>query len=532
MFAFNGGPGAVARSLIDVRSFLIFALVVLLVRIFISSLKKSKFLPPGPWGLPVFGYLPFIKVPHVSFKELSAKYGGIFSIQMGHQFVVVLSDYKLIREAFRRDDFTDRPDTQFSSILGKYGIINSEGSLWKNQRKFLHDRLRKFGMTYSGQAKDQMEARIMKEVEVFLMTLAKDKGAPTDLNPSLGTSISNVICSLLMSVRFTQSDAKFSRFMSLIAEGFRLFGALNYANFFPIMRFFPNAKSIMKKIDQNRSEMAEFFQETVDSHRNTFDSGNMRDLVDNYLLEIHDAKVGGYAEDLFEGLEHDRQIQQIIGDLFSAGMETIKTTILWTIVYMLHHPEVALKIQKELDTVVGRRRLPLLGDRPNLPYTEATILEVLRISSIVPLGTTHSTSRETELAGFKIPANSHVVPLLHAVHMDPNLWDRPEKFMPERFLNADGKVCKPEFFIPFGVGRRMCLGDVLARMELFEFVASLLHTFNVRTPEGTPLPSLNAMPGVTLTPEDFKVSLTLRPLVDSSHDFLNACHNIRTAGSH
>ncbi|KAF6203469.1 hypothetical protein GE061_001800, partial [Apolygus lucorum] len=80
--------------------------------------------------------------------------------------------------------------------------------------------------------------------------------------------------------------------------------------------------------------------------------------------------------------------------------------------------------------------------------------------------------------------------------------------------------------------RRMCLGDVLARMELFEFVASLLHTFNVRTPEGTPLPSLNAMPGVTLTPEDFKVSLTLRPLVDSSHDFLNACHNIRTAGSH
>lgn len=139
--------------------------------------------------------------------------------------------------------------------------------------------------------------------------------------------------------------------------------------------------------------MAEFFQETVDSHRESFDSGNMRDLVDNYLQEIEDAKMAGYDQELFEGKEHDRQIQQIIGDLFSAGMETIKTTVLWAIVYMLHRPDVAANIQKELDAVVGRRRLPRLGDRPNLPYTEATILEVLRISSIVPLGTTHSTSR-------------------------------------------------------------------------------------------------------------------------------------------
>jgi 26-hydroxylase len=139
--------------------------------------------------------------------------------------------------------------------------------------------------------------------------------------------------------------------------------------------------------------MAAFFQETVDKHRESFDSSNIRDLIDHYLLEIEEAKAAGCGGDLFEGKDHDRQIQQIVGDLFSAGMETIKTTLLWAVIYMLHHPEASRQVQEELDQVVGRKRLPRLEDRPYLPYTEATILEVLRISSVVPLGTTHSVNR-------------------------------------------------------------------------------------------------------------------------------------------
>ncbi|KAL1140657.1 hypothetical protein AAG570_000587 [Ranatra chinensis] len=490
-------------------------------------------LPPGPLGLPLVGYLPFLgPEAHLHFSRLSAKFGPVFSLRLGAQFVVVLSDYKLIREAFRREDFTARPDSEFSNILGGYGIINSDGRLWKDQRKFLHDRLRRFGMTYSGVGKDQMEGRIMKEVEMFLKTLCNEKHAPTDLNPILSTSVSNVICSLMMSVRFQQKDPKFNRFMNLIAEGFRLFGTLSYANFIPIMRYLPGLQEIIKKLAQNRKEMAEFFQETVDSHRETFDSSNIRDLIDHYLLEIQEAKAAGYAGDLFEGKDHDRQIQQIIGDLFSAGMETIKTTLQWAVIYMLHKPEVALNVQEELDQVVGRKRLPRLEDRPYLPYTEATILEVLRISSIVPLGTTHSVNRDVQFGGYTIPANSHVVPLLHAVHMDPNLWDSPEEFRPQRFLTPEGKVCKPEYFLPFGVGRRMCLGDVLARMELFEFFSSLLHTFDLKVPEGCSLPSLKASTGVTLTPDDFRVTLVQRHLQDSSVEFLNGPSSLRKAGAH
>jgi len=110
-----------------------------------------------------------------------------------------------------------------------------------------------------------------------------------------------------------------------------------------------------------------------------------------------------------------------------------------------------------------------------------------------------------------IPAGTSVVPLLYAVHMDPELWDNPEAFRPSRFLSADGKVSQPRFFMPFGVGRRKCLGEVLARMEIFLFFASLMHTFNLCLPEGVPLPSLEGNIGATLTALSFNLLAAERP---------------------
>lgn len=135
--------------------------------------------------------------------------------------------------------------------------------------------------------------------------------------------------------------------------------------------------------------------------------------------------------------------------------------------------------------------------------------------------------RDIEINGYKIPAGSHVVPLINSVHMDPNLWDNPEEFNPSRFLDTEGKVRKPEFFIPFGVGRRKCLGDILARMELFLFFSSLAHTFNISLPEGQPMPSLKGNVGVTISPQSFKICLTPRPLnVEPEHE------NLRNVGSY
>lgn len=137
-----------------------------------------------------------------------------------------------------------------------------------------------------------------------------------------------------------------------------------------------------------------------------------------------------------------------------------------------------------------------------------------------------------ELNGYTLPAGSHVIPLLYAVHMDPELWGDPEAFRPSRFIAENGTVSKPEYFMPFGVGRRMCLGDTLARMELFLFFSSLLHKFNLSLPEGAPLPNLNGTVGVTISPEPFEVCLLERDLdlADCNNETTNG--PLRKIGSH
>ena len=105
-----------------------------------------------------------------------------------------------------------------------------------------------------------------------------------------------------------------------------------------------------------------------------------------------------------------------------------------------------------------------------------------------------------------MPKGAQVIPLLHAVHMNPTLWKDAELFNPDRFINAEGKLVKPDYFMPFGVGRRMCLGVVLAQAELFLFISSLLHVFTLQVPEGEKLPSVLGQAGVTVQPGDFKVT--------------------------
>ena len=204
----------------------------------------------------------------------------------------------------------------------------------------------------------------------------------------------------------------------------------------------------------------------------------------------------------------DRQLTQVMTDMFSAGEETVKTCLMWSFVYLLRHPEVMKRVQEELDAVVGRLRMPSIDDQQHLPYTEATICEVLRRSSLVPLGTFHATSKTTTLGGYTIPENTTVIPLLYACHMDPKQWDNPEGFDPTRFIDSEGGIKKPAQFMPFSVGRRMCLGQVLAKWELFLFFTSILHVFDVTLPEGEPMPSMDGELTTTYSPKPFKVRLS------------------------
>ena len=111
------------------------------------------------------------------------------------------------------------------------------------------------------------------------------------------------------------------------------------------------------------------------------------------------------------------------------------------------------QVQEEIDSVVGRNRLPKLTDRPQLPYTDAVIHEVSRMCTVLPLSVPHCASDNTTIRGFDIPKDTMIVLNLWASHNDPDMWEEPKNFRPERFLDGKGGLQKTEFVIPFSMGK-------------------------------------------------------------------------------
>ncbi len=367
---------------------------------------KKRSLPPGPNSLPVIGYLPWIKdaFPVATWKLTNA-YGKICSFMMGQATVVVLSDYKLIKKAFSKGQFTARPRLEIFQLLGGYGtaiyemckkclnkyatkilgIINTEGDLWRSQRNFLlknHIGLRP-GNSHKALT-SKVDARIRWEIAQMFNVILRDYSSVA-FNPSdlIDTSVANVICSMLMSTRFHHNDADFKQFMLRFDEGFKIFSNTGLATFVPAFKHLPGVQSTVQQLVEHHSKMRDFAKKIVDEHKATLDPDRPRDLVDAYLISSIDQ----------EGFDSDRQLEQVILDLFSAGVETIRAALLWSIFFMLHYPEVKAKVQRELDSVIGDNNLPEFSDRTRLPYTWATMCEVLRKASVVPIGTTHSNYR-------------------------------------------------------------------------------------------------------------------------------------------
>ena len=247
-------------------------------------------------------------------------------------------------------------------------------------------------MKHWGIGSEQMEARVTQEVHYLLNSIRDEKTNPFNPAPILNCAISNVICSIIMSTRFHHKDKKFQRFMHLFDEGFRLFNLTGALVFIPVLKHLPGTTTALNALKDNRDEMVEFVRYIIKDHRETLNHDAPRDLVDHYLIEMETAKEEGTLEQMF-GFDPDRQLEQIVLDIFSAGVETLKTTLQWAILFMIHNPDIRKKVQEEISSVVDGDRLPCMDDMPHLPYTRATLYEVMRRSTVVPMGTTHAAER-------------------------------------------------------------------------------------------------------------------------------------------
>lgn len=177
----------------------------------------------------------------------------------------------------------------------------------------------------------------------------------------------------------------------------------------------------------------------------------------------------------------------VLQDLFIAGTETNSLSVQWAMAELLRHPAVMSKVRAELQQVLGEKQYPDESDISRLPYLRAVLMESMRLHSPSPLLIPHQAMAEgAEVRGFVVPKGATVIVNLWAVMRDPAVWTQPEEFVPERFVGADMDFRgKDRFeFMPFGAGRRACPGMPMATRVVTLILASLLHRFEWRLPEG------------------------------------------------
>ncbi|GMT21670.1 hypothetical protein PFISCL1PPCAC_12967 [Pristionchus fissidentatus] len=187
-----------------------------------------------------------------------------------------------------------------------------------------------------------------------------------------------------------------------------------------------------------------------------------------------------------------------------AGMETTSTTLRWALLILMDNPDKQEKIRDELLSVVGRSRRLTMADKPKLPYFVAAINELQRVANMLPFIFFHRCTEGTVIGGKFIPEDTLTFPQIFSVMKEDAVFERPEEFLPERFLAEDGKTVNRatlERMVAFGLGKRQCVGEGLARLEMFLVLGSILLHYRLEPTE--PI-DMTPQFGQVLNPKPFK----------------------------
>ncbi|XP_061450001.1 cytochrome P450 2J2-like isoform X2 [Rhineura floridana] len=418
---------------------------------FWKSFRPKNF-PPGPWALPFLGnVLQLNKLnPLKDLEKFAKKYGPVFSLYIGGIPIVFVHGLPLIKEVLvvKGTEFAGRPNN------------------------------------------------------TFINTIHKKKGMPFDPFCLIDNAVGNIISTLVFGKRFQYNNSSLTNVVDLIHQNTAMIigpWAWLY-NILPLVRGLPLPH---RTIFSNSEKIFAFFRRELEEHKANLNPGKPRDFIDAYLEEIEKPENKGSS---FE----EENMFIVMFDLFAAGSETTARTIQWGLLYLVTFPDIQENCQSEMDMVLGNGACLKYEDQEKLPYTNAVIHEIQRFSSVPALGIGHAPIKDTQLSGYTISKGTTVIINFASILCDKSQWKYPSEFNPSNFLNEQGEFMKPEAFLPFSAGPRVCLGENMARMELFLFLATILRSFQLSWPDESKAPDLTPQYGITLSPSHFKVSLKHR----------------------
>ncbi|CAH0393486.1 unnamed protein product [Bemisia tabaci] len=434
---------------------------------------------PGPTPWPIIGSLHLMgsyDVPYKAFGALAEKYGQVYKLQLGNLPCVVVNGLDNIREVLmsKAQFFDARPNFKRYNDLFAGDKANSLAfSDWSDAQKVKREMLRAHTFPRAFSARfHELDTYMNIELNDLTNVLKTNEGSPVALKPLLLHSCANIFTSYFTSHRFERDHPRYAEILESYDEIFYEVNQGYAADFLPWLM--PLHTSKISRMTEHAHKVRDFVvKEILADKLAAWTPGQTQlDYVDSLIEHVKSEVEPKLSMDsaLFA-------LEDIIG-----GHGAVANFLLKVLSYVVTRPDVQRKIQEEVDAVTENGREISLADRTFMPYTEAVILEAVRIiaSPIVP----HVASQDGIISGFKVEKGSMIFLNNYDLNMNPKLWDSPEEFRPERFISPEGRLLKPEFFLPFSCGRRSCMGYKIVQFVCFGTLATICQRFNIHPVSG------------------------------------------------
>ncbi|XP_019426839.1 PREDICTED: flavonoid 3',5'-hydroxylase 1-like [Lupinus angustifolius] len=437
-------------------------------------------LPPGPRGWPVLGALPLMgTMPHVALSNLAKKYGPVMYLKMGTNYDLVVASTPDAARSFLKTldlNFSNRPTNAASTHLayGSNDMVFAEyGPRWKLLRKLSN--LHMLG----GKALDDW-AQVREEEMSHMLDAMNDcskKGEPVVVAEMLTYAMANMIGQVILSRRvFETKGSESNEFKDMVVELMTIAGYFNIGDFIPFFSWL-DLHGIERKMKKLHIKFDKLLTRMIEEHGAS--SHNRNDKPD--FLDV----IMAYHSENSEGLTLPN-IKALLLNLFTAGTDTSSSIIEWALSEMLKNPIIFKKAHEEMDQLIGKQRRLKESDLSMLPYLQAICKETYRLHPSTPLNLPRVSSQPCQVNGYHIPKNTRLSVNIWAIGRDPNVWENPLEFNPERFLSGKNAKIDPrgnDFeLIPFGSGRRICAGTRMGVVMVQYILGTLIHSFEWKLP--------------------------------------------------
>ncbi|KAK7343785.1 hypothetical protein VNO77_12817 [Canavalia gladiata] len=467
--------------IMEIHILLLLVTISLVIARFFLNRHRKRNQAPGPTGLPIIGNLHQLgPKPHCSLSSLAQTYGPIMSLRLGSVSVAVVSSPTAAQEIFQKNDqaFANRPIPE--SVAAQPNVADTlawapADSRWRNRRRICTTQI------FTTQRLDLLQHLRQRKVKQLIEHLEKQGRSRkvVDIGELAFATMLNLVSNTVFSEDLVDPEFESAgEFEELVWRIMEDAGKVNLSDYFPILKRL-DLQGVKRHVKVSYLRLHQIFDSLIRKRvrdRETSPGGAKGDFLDVLLDHCQQGDASDFSVE---------SIKPLILDLFIAGSDTSGSTTEWAMAELLRNPEVMKKARKELIQVIGSSNEVKESDIPRLPYIQAIVKETLRLHPPVPLLLPYVAGHDVEVSGYTIHKGDQVLINAWSIGRNPQFWDAPMLFQPERFLRSKIDFKGRDFeYLPFGSGRRICPGLPLANRMITLMLAAFVHSFEWELPQG------------------------------------------------